>query len=145
MPSSTVSRWDRYFSAYMACVISKYIGMLLHLISYTLITEFMVALIVVFFFFLNHWILKVKLFLCGHPIHFQVLLFSNSKDHHGLKEMRNQKAKDLTLGLSDALLMVHGIWSHFISPCLTSLGEVSELVATGSLVTCSKERNLKLG
>lgn len=102
----------------------------------------MVALIVFFFFSLNHWILK--LFLCGHPIHFQVLLFNNSKDHHGLKEMRNQEAKDLTLGLSDALLMVHGIGSHFISPCLTSLGEVSELVATGSLVTCSKERTLKL-
>lgn len=66
-----------------------------------------------------YFILKIKLLFCGHPRHFQALLFRNSKDCHWMEKVWNQEAKDLTCGLSAALLTVHGTWTHFISLCLS--------------------------
>lgn len=53
-----------------ARTISQYIGMLLHLISYTLFTSATEIMAVLNMIFLNHWILKLKLLLCGHPRYF---------------------------------------------------------------------------
>lgn len=61
-------------------------------------------------------------------------------------ELQNKEAKDLTSGLSAALLTDREAWRYFISYASVSLSKIKEMVPIGLLVVWPKEKkNLKTG